>query len=249
MENFKVVSIIGGLENKNAINIFCDNAKSRMVDAENVLYFYSADINGLNSRLGSNQKETQKINGLNNKIILKCYKRIMKFISVLGKSKVQYSRTIYCVGECKNDNLSVLEAILNAHFIGNYKERIAYIYDKSCDIIQNFYTKNNFCDFKDGVCVNRRNNVTNPKYNKNACCKVGCKHMGECGCKTSNLACKFFFCNYLKNKGVMMSPKEFLPTKLYFNHWQRNIAKYYLFEDREKVLQKLCMARYLGPFV
>ena len=249
MDKFEVVSIIDEPENKNAINIFCKDVKSKMVEGEVILYFYSAKINGLNSRLGISPNETQKINAFNNKMILKCYKRIMKLVKLFNKFKVQFSRTIYCIGKCKNDNLSVLETILNAHLISNYKERIAYIYDMSCNIIQDFYTQNNFCDFKQGVCVNRRVNAPNPKYSKNACCKVGCKHMGESGCKTSNLACKFFFCNYLKGKGIMMSPKGFLPTKIYFNHWQRNIAKYYLFEDREKVLQKLYLARYFGPFV
>ena len=67
-------------------------------------------------------------------------------------------------------------------------KRINYIYDKSCEIIDNYNKKNSIdCEFENGHCIVHRNT----KY-INGCCRL-CRYQSEKGCKSKNLTCKLFF--------------------------------------------------------
>lgn len=218
---------------------------------ENVVsfYFLALKLGEDKPRFGKSLNETKAINNQNNQIILSCYKKLKKALKHFKRKNVSVDKTIYCVGECVNDNYEVLECILNAGLIKSRKEREEYVYLASCDIIQNCYTANNFCDFKEGKCKNRQVNETAPKFNPSSCCSSNCKNMGSKGCVTKNLSCKFFFCKYLIENGVYMSPKTFLPTKMYFSRWQQNFVKDDFFIDTKSALKRLHYARFFAPFI
>lgn len=123
------------------------------------------------------------------------------------------------------------------------------MYLTSCEIAQAFYITNNFCDFKDGKCINRRENPQNAKLNPISCCSSACKNMDCKGCTTINLSCKFYFCKYLRDKGVCMEPKTFLPTRMFFNSFQQNFVKDDFFVETKSALKRLHYARFFAPFI
>ena len=75
-------------------------------------------------------------------------------------------------------------------------QRIAYIYDKSCEQIDKKFEGENICEFKCNQCiVQRKHNLKE----KNGCCRV-CRLQTSTGCPSKNLTCKLFFCDEVKNK-------------------------------------------------
>lgn len=249
MEKFEIKNVKSLDKNKRYFDCFSDTLPQ--FPQESVVSFYISSLNlgALKPRFGSSLQKTQKLNHQNNKIILKCYRKLLKWFKYFNKRNIAVEKTIYILGESVNDNGAVLECILNAYFIKNRKEREEFVYLTSCDIIQDYYTTNNFCDFLDGKCKNRRVNETDPKFNPSSCCSSSCKNMGCNSCATKNLSCKFFFCKYLINNGVYMSPKTFLPTKMYFNRWQQNFVKDDFFIDTLSALKRLHLARFFAPFI
>lgn len=65
-------------------------------------------------------------------------------------------------------------------------QRIAYIYDKSCEQIDKKFEGENICEFKCNQCiVQRKHNLKE----KNGCCRV-CRLQTSTGCPSKNLTCK-----------------------------------------------------------
>lgn len=113
-------------------------------------------------------------------------------------------------------------------------QKLAYIYDKSCEQIDKKFEGENICDFQCNQCIAQR------KHNlkeKNGCCRV-CRLQTSTGCPSKNLTCKLFFCDEVKNKYEVITFKDLKLLKL-LTRRQRLILKFDLFSTREEVLTDL----------
>ena len=108
-------------------------------------------------------------------------------------------------------------------------QRIAYIYDKSCEQIDKKFEGENICEFK----VQRKHNLKE----KNGCCRV-CRLQTSTGCPSKNLTCKLFFCDEVKNKYEVITFKDLKLLNL-LTRRQRVILKFDMFSTREEVLTDL----------
>lgn len=113
-------------------------------------------------------------------------------------------------------------------------QKLAYIYDKSCEQIDKKFEGENICGFQCNQCIAQR------KHNlkeKNGCCRV-CRLQTSTGCPSKNLTCKLFFCDEVKNKYEVITFKDLKLLKL-LTRRQRLILKFDLFSTREEVLTDL----------
>lgn len=113
-------------------------------------------------------------------------------------------------------------------------QRIAYIYDKSCEQIDKKFEGENICEFKCNQCiVQRKHNLKE----KNGCCRV-CRLQTSTGCPSKNLTCKLFFCDEVKNKYEVITFKDLKLLNL-LTRRQRVILKFDMFSTREEVFTDL----------
>lgn len=126
------------------------------------------------------------------------------------------------------------EIIVKALNIKNRKERITYLYDATCDYIDNYYEGKNICGFKNGYCYSNRVNGCKYKY---GCCRI-CIYKSSKGCPSKNLACKLFNCSEVYKRRTVISYKDLKTLKL-FSLRQRYIVKIDYFNLREDVLRDL----------
>lgn len=91
--------------------------------------------------------------------------------------------------------------------IKNKRKRLKFIYDKTCDLLdEDFYGKN-VCEFKNGKCIKDRlcNNLGGE------CCCDSQKYLSMCpylidkGCSVRCLACKFHVCSHVKARDINIS--------------------------------------------
>jgi len=110
------------------------------------------------------------------------------------------------------------------------------------DYICNYLDKkiNIHCDFQDGKCI--ANRINKSVHKENGCCYHNgslCKYLGNHGCTTKAISCKFFICNYLEKTIKKININNIFPVKLVFNRKQINIIKRSYFKDRSEVIKLL----------
>lgn len=113
-------------------------------------------------------------------------------------------------------------------------KRLEYIYDKSCQKIDNLHKDENVCDFKCNKCLIQQMDKSNEI---NGCCRT-CIYQSTSGCKTSNLTCKLFWCDEVKKRYKFYEMKD-LPLLNNLSKRQRFILKLDYFQSREEVLLDL----------
>lgn len=149
---------------------------------------------------------------------------------------IQLYKTIF-YRKCKfqtNSEDKQIQIIVNALNIKNRKKRITYIYDTSCDFVDDFYNRENICGFKNSQCY-----IQQKKKNglKNGCCRK-CLFASNKGCTTKNLACKLFNCSEVKCRKNTIKFKDLKVLKV-LSIRQRFIIKSDFFSLRESVLKDL----------
>lgn len=141
--------------------------------------------------------------------------------------------------------------------IADAKERYEYVYDALCDYLDNEFKTNNYCGFIDNKCVAVREGKTD-RFTKLAgkdsigCCSsydlgIGlsicnlktCIHLGDMGCNTKCVSCKFYTCKYLREKGVKFEIFDFPELRKVFNRKQIEVLYNNPFCLREDVIDKL----------
>lgn len=133
-----------------------------------------------------------------------------------------------------------ISGIVEALNIKNKKKRVEFIYDRACDEVDNFFANKNICNFKNGQCGIQRK-LKNNKFN--GCCRR-CAYQTSKGCPTKNLACKLFFCSYIKDRYDIIKLKDLKILKaLYFR--QRAIVKSDYFSSRRDVINDLYLNSYI----
>ncbi len=158
------------------------------------------------------------------------YNKLLRKIN-LYKSIIYYN-TLFVV---KNDiNEKNIDYIISALNIKNRKKRIEYIYDQSCDLIDEKFENINICGFKNGKCYVQRK-LKNDKCN--GCCRK-CLYQTENGCTTKNLSCKLFNCSEVTSRYNVIRYNDLKLLKL-FSLKNKIIIKSDYFSKKDDVLKDL----------
>lgn len=139
----------------------------------------------------------------------------------------------FCNFETKSNDIQDI-IVVKALNIKNRKKRITFIYDSTCNYIDNFYNNENICGFKNCQCYIQRKNDKNLKY---GCCRK-CLYKSDKGCTTKNIACKLFNCSEVSCRRKVITYKDLKILKL-LSLRQRTIIKSDFFSLREDVLKDL----------
>lgn len=156
-------------------------------------------------------------------------KQIKKFYNLLPLYKSILFKKVKFEIESNDEQTNIIVKGLN---IKNRKQRIAFIYDESCKLIDKNTKGKNICGFKNCKCYSQKNN--NYTY---GCCRM-CRYKTNRGCPTKNLACKLFYCSEVKKYHNVIEYKDLKMLKL-LNIRQRFLVKSDYFTLREDVLKDL----------
>ena len=167
------------------------------------------------------------------KIVISNEKQYNKFLNKLWLYKsIFYKRTYFTIdNKINNINLDYINIALN---IKNRKERINYIYNTCCDIIDNKFKGINICGFENSKCYIQRK-INNNKCN--GCCNK-CLYQSNKGCTTKNLSCKLFNCTEVKSRYNVIEYNDLKILKL-FSLKNRLLIKSEYFSKKEDVLKDL----------
>lgn len=142
--------------------------------------------------------------------------------------------------DIKTDN-EELESIVTALNIKNTRNRVAFVYDKTCEIVDKFYKGKNICGFKNGQCRVQKNKRSDKM---NGCCRY-CKYQSDRGCTTANIACKFFNCDEVRKDNDVLEFDDVAILKV-LNKRQRTLLRSDYFSKRENVIDDVSLGLFLG---
>lgn len=159
---------------------------------------------------------------------------INKFYKDIYKYKIFNSKDYLILNISKKINYIFrreLKQIEKAFNIKDKNKRLEYVYNTTCDNID-LYNKNNPCEFDNcGQCASQRAHATKSKIN--GCCG-NCSHLKKNGkCDTKSLACKIFYCKYIKKKKDIFKYKDLKLANIFFTIPQMLVAKYNFFNTTE----------------
>lgn len=166
--------------------------------------------------------------------------RFIKYFDNKNKEyKILYKGKIYKKESMQKEIRQITE-VIEALNIKDKKERLKYVYDKACDILDDDFYGKNVCGFKNNKCIQDRT-----KENKcDGCCRCNdnkkhCMHLVNHICSTKCLACKFHICLNLKRLGYKYKVNDILVLK-YLLNWKQKIMLYLdFFMTPEEVISDL----------
>lgn len=139
--------------------------------------------------------------------------------------------------ENKDKKIRQITQLVEALNIKNKSERLKFLYNKACDILDSDFYGKNVCQFKNNSCLQDR--TKNNKFD--GCCRCNngkrhCKYLADHKCTTRCLACKFHICSNLKKLGYKYNINDILVLK-YLLNWKQKIIVYLdFFKTPEEVL-------------
>ena len=192
---------------------------------------------------------------IDNRFFKKYIKYVIKLKKKINKKDIQFGILyknqriiITIIGESivPLEKREELETCIKAIQYDCVKEKYEYIYDAVCDYLDNDNMKNNYCDFKNDVCVAKRS-VSNGKIVTMGCCHKFshynifgkmklCDYFKNKRCSIKCITCKLFMCDYLK---VKYRIKDITLLDCFFNIPQKIIIKYSFYTPKEKIIKKL----------
>lgn len=202
--------------------------------------------NDINNRV-LNKIKLKKVYTLHkNKQLMIIYKKIKQIRKKCIKNSVCLKLDNHLIGFINYNNvpwsiLSDLSYLNKAMNINNKKKRYSYVYDVSCDILDEEFKQFNHCDFQDSKCVNFRS--VNKKTNNNyGCCFINgkvCEHLKSNICSIKSLPCKLFVCRKFKKEGKSLQINDILLLKVFFNFRQKRVLEMSLCQDKDEIISKL----------
>lgn len=175
------------------------------------------------------------------------YRRIyyLKIISFFGvKIYVEYNNKLYSSSKEKHpEEINVVLKILDILNVKKKLDKYNLIYDYTCDYLDNEFKINNWCNFKNDVCICNRNK--NKECRVESCCvrnktKIVCKYFDNKNkkCSIKCISCKLFTCKYLKSKGIKYSTNKIPYLKYFLSIRQKKITNYSIIEPKYKIIEK-----------
>lgn len=143
--------------------------------------------------------------------------------------------------EYGNNNVRQVSLLVNALNIKNKKERLSFMYDRACDLLDVDFYKKNVCEFKCGKCITDR---LNNNLGGGCCCdskdhKGMCMYLSKDGCKIRCLTCKLHICRTLKKKGYRYRINDIYMLKYLLNFKQKIMLYNDFFMTKEEILKDL----------
>ena len=148
-----------------------------------------------------------------------------------------------------NNDIKDIITIKTAINIKDKYKRYEYIYDTVCSYLDEKIEKENYCMFKNDMCI--RDRLKNNNH-KNGCCECKgrgkCKYLidGVCTMKTC-MACKLFTCHTLKLLGIKQDINDYVLTKYFFTNKQKDILRFSYWTPKEIVMDRLMTNTYVRP--
>ncbi len=158
------------------------------------------------------------------------YKKFIKRLN-LYKRIFYYNRYFEVNTAIHQNEIKPMVTALN---IKHRKDRIRYIYDSSCHLIDKKYERCDTCGFVNNQCYVQRK-LQNNKCN--GCCRR-CLYQSPNGCRTKNLTCKLFNCSEVRERYDVVQYRDLNILKL-FSLKNRIIIQSDYFSSREDVLKDL----------
>ena len=200
------------------------------------------------------------INGkfINNKIFKIIKKAKKKNINIGFKKINKKSETTCFFANIKTAFTDLDEDISNillANLHNTLTETYTFIYDKVCDKLDQNFMVNNYCNFNDDKCIANRDSDNIEK--DNGCCHsfirnknikahksteelTLCKYLGDNKeCQIKCISCKFFVCQYLKDRGVYLDILDNFLLRAIFNRKQLDVIHINFFKTEEETINKL----------
>ena len=148
----------------------------------------------------------------------------------------------------EQDILDILSA-LKIQFLTSKAQKIDYIYDKTCEYLDNQFTTRNICQFENNKCIAKRD------YDLNCgCCRhskgrnffslldsefVVCEYLNNKQCTADCISCKLYTCPTLNKMGIKFRIKDLFLIDNYFSLRQKVIIKSYCFTPKEEIIKRL----------
>jgi len=169
--------------------------------------------------------------------------KIPRFIRFkIGKNvvfKVKHQDKTYdCEIMTDDKELKQLSLLVEALNIKDKKQRLAFVYDKSCELLDNDFYGKNLCEFKSNKCMHDRIHAKS----MDGCCRSNdnskkCPYINNHRCTVKCLACKFHVCYCLRKKGIKYKVNDIYLLKYLYN-WKQKIMIYNnFFMTREENLK------------
>ena len=158
-------------------------------------------------------------------------KKLLKYMFLYRSFIFKYTKF---ETDSKDIELIKLIELLN---IKNKYNRIYKTINDTCDYIDKYYQNKNTCNFKNNKCICHRKQKL--EYT-NGCCR-NCFNQSNKGCTTKNIACKLFYCSYVKDNNKVLTYKDLILLKV-LTPIQRLILKSDYFRTIEEVSKDI----YLG---
>jgi hypothetical protein len=168
-------------------------------------------------------------------------KQLKRFLNLLPIYKSILYRKVFF--QLKDDQYNI-STIINALNLKKSKERIFYIHNEICDMIDNAYNGSNLCDFKCNQCRLHRQ-LKNNKFD--GCCG-NCKYKSKKGCITKNFACKMFYCSEVKKHHKLIMEDDIKLLKV-LGIRQRIILKHAYFSSQDDVVNDMYIGSVFIAFI
>lgn len=223
----------------------------KLVKKYNKLFFF-LDVN-----------EITDIDSLLKKIIYLFFKS-MKNNIVIGENlenEVLYGYVLKAKDESNRRFETLLDSVFKILDMSDISKIYSYIYDEICDDLDNKFSKCNYCDFSNDMCVAQKLGIS--AHSTMGCCYMHtyskimsvpkdlgiCKYLDGKKCSEKCMACKLFTCKYLRKRGISFSINDYEIYRNFFTKKQCKILKETFFTPKEEVIKlllkdyKICLGK------
>ena len=167
--------------------------------------------------------------------------RLIRFrIRKNTKFYYKYKGRLYSKEKNDNPELFQISTLVCALNIKSRKERLKYVYEKACDILDSDFYGKNVCEFKNNRCMHDRIYA----ISEDGCCRTNddsekCIYLINHRCQIRCLACKFHICDCIRKKGLHYRVNDILVLKYLYNWKQKIIAYCDFFKTEDEVLKDI----------
>ncbi|MBQ8891386.1 MAG: hypothetical protein IJ068_00775 [Bacilli bacterium] len=200
-------------------------------------------------KMRDNDNLVISLNKTNIKYYIKNTRKIKKYCDNRNLNlKLFYDNKL--VSEINNEDadLKDMTTIMKAINIKDKSERFNYIYDMICSVLDLKIKEENYCEFKDNICIRDRENQCD---HRNGCCECNgrglCQYLVNGKCQINCISCKLFTCKFLENRGIKQNINDHVLVKYFFSHKQIDILKYSFWTPKEVIIERLLKNKYVRP--
>ena len=195
-------------------------------------------------------------NVVNVDIVIKNVIKILKIANLnnLNFCKDENGRIVHeyiMASNGEQEKIQLLEKLFDILKMENFREIYSYIYDTICDDLDEKFSQNNYCDFKNDKCIAQRTVKT--AHETMGCCYMHtyskimsmpidlglCRYLQNKKCSQECITCKFFTCKYLKKHDIIFSLEDYEIFKYFFNNKQKRIINESFFKTKEEIITLL----------